>query len=320
MVPFLHGTMPERLHRQLRRRGVTVHTLNTVAQILGLVSFVGFIWLVVLAFKRSVGWGVGVLFLSPIAAAFFARKYWDEVKLSFGVYASTLLASTAIVLYLFTAWGGWNFVTTVVTTISRSAAQQRPITEEEDLEVKHSLLVLLENATESEENRQTIAAMKQFLEGKGGSTKEEQIEIVYDFSSLMREYGFDVDPKEWLQAGQIRRAPPTRERRNGREDMRASIQEKTAASGRSQETDSGTPPGTRNPRPKGPQSRLISFAEAKSYIGAHVILTGRNGLEQEGTLIDVSGTMLRFETYMSGGRMSFEFKKEQIESLKVLFD
>jgi hypothetical protein len=297
-----------------------VHTLNTVALILGLVSFVVFIWLVVLAFKRSVGWGLSVLFLSPIAAAFFARKYWDEVKLSFGVYASTLLVSTAIVLYLFTAWGGWNFVTTVVTTISRSAAQQRPITEEEDLEVKHSLLVLLENATESEENRQTIAAMKHLLEGKGGFTNVEQIEIVYDFSSLMEEYGFDVDPKEWLHAGQIRKTPPATERRDVRDDVLANIQEEAADFENRQEMDSGKTLGAPNPRSGSPQSQVISFAEAKSYIGAHVILTGRNGLEQEGTLVDVSGNMLRFETYMSGGRMSFEFKKEQIESLKVLFD
>jgi len=297
-----------------------VHTLNTVAQILGLVSFVVFIWLVVLAFKRSVRWGLGVLFLSPIAAAFFARKYWDEVKWSFGIYASTLLASTAIVLYLFTAWGGWNFVTTVVTTISRSAAQQRPITAEEDLAVKHSLLVLLENATASEENRQKIAAMKHLLEGKGGFTEVEQIEIVYDFSSLMEEYGFNVDPKEWLRAGQIRKTPPAKERRDIRDDVLANIREEAADFENRQKMDSGKTLGAPNPRSEGPQSRVISFAEAKSYIGAHVILTGRNGLQQEGTLVEVSGNMLRFETYMSGGRMSFEFKKEQIESLKVLFD
>jgi hypothetical protein len=182
------------------------------------------------------------------------------------------------------------------------------------------LLVFLENATGSEEDRQTITAMKQLLEGKGEFTKVEQISIVYDFSSLIEEYGFDVDPEEWQQAGQIRRPPPTRERRNGREDMRASIQEKTAASGRSQEMDSGTPRETRNPRSEGPHSKVISFAQAKNYIGARVILTGRYGLEKEGTLIDVSGNMLRFETFMSGGRMSFEFKKDQIESLKVLLD
>ncbi|MFQ5961894.1 MAG: hypothetical protein ACE5MG_10905, partial [Candidatus Methylomirabilales bacterium] len=175
-----------------------MHTLNTVGQILGLVSFVIFIWLVVLAFKRSVWWGLGVLFLSPIAAAFFARKYWDEVKLPFVVYASTFLASLAIGLYLFTAWGGWNFATTVVTTISRSVSEQRPITEEEDLEVKHSLLVFLENAAESEENRQTIAAMRQLLERRGsGYTEEEQIEIVYDFANLIEEYGHAVDIEEW---------------------------------------------------------------------------------------------------------------------------
>jgi len=299
-----------------------VHALNTVAQILALVSFVIFIWLVVLAFKRSVGWGLSVLFLSPISAALFARKYWDEVKLPFVVFASTFLASTAIGLYLFTAWGGLNFVTTIVTTISRSVSERRPITEEEDLEVKHSLLHFLENAAESEENRQTIAAMKQLLEGKGGFTKEEQIEIAYDFSSLMEEYGFGVDPEEWLQAGQIRARIKDhawkKNQDNDQQDMVASIRETAAGFEHSQEMDSGKALGTPNPRPERPQPKVISVAQAKDYIGARLLLTGRNGREQECKLLGVSATTLRCERRMRGGRISFEYKNKDIQSLRVV--
>ncbi len=302
-----------------------VHTLLFIAQIMGLVSLVAFIWLVVLAFKRRLWWGVGVLLLSPITATIFALKYWDTAKKPFVAHITTFFAGMAIAVYVFTTWGGWNFVTTVVTTISRSASEQRPITAEEDLEVRRSLLAFLENAPEREEDRQTIATMRQLLErGGSGFTKEEQIEILYDFVNLMEEYGFPVDVDEWQQAGQVRgRETHHASKKNqdiAQEDVLASIRETAAAPEQPQEMDAGTPRGTRNPSPEGPQYKVISFAEAKDYIGARVILAGRNGLEQEGNLIDVSGTMLRFETFMSGGRMSFEFKKEQIESLKVLVE
>lgn len=303
-----------------------MHTLSAVAQILGLISLIIFIWLVVLAFKKRVWWGLGVLLLSPITATIFALKYWDEVKRPFLIYATTFFASFAIGLYVFTSWGGWNFVTTVVMTISRSASEQRPITDEEDLEVRRSLLAFLENAAESEEDRQTIVAMNQLLErGGSGFTEDEQLDILYDFVNLMEEYGFAVDAEEWQRAGQVRTAITHREweknQHRTEKGVMAGIPETAPGLDHSQEEmDSGTRRGDPTLKSQGPQSKVITFAQARNYIGARVILTGRNGLEQEGTLINVSGNMLRFETYMSGGRMSFEFKREQIESLKVLLD
>lgn len=302
-----------------------MHTLSSIAQILGLISFVIFIWLVVLAFKKRLWWGLGVLLLSPISATIFALKYWDEVKRPFLGYAATFFASFAIGLYVFTSWGGWNFVTTVVTTISRSASEQRPITEEEDLQVRRSLLAFLENAVEREEDRQTIVAMNQLLErGGSGFTEDEQLDILYDFVNLMGEYGFAVDPEEWQRAGQVRRTTThhgwEKNQHRAEKGAMASIPETAPGPDHSRETDSGTLRGDHTLKSQGPQSKVITFAQARHYIGARVILTGRNGLEQEGTLISVSGNMLRFETYMSGGRMSFEFKREQIESLEVLLD
>ncbi|MFQ5988544.1 MAG: hypothetical protein ACE5K9_01395, partial [Candidatus Methylomirabilales bacterium] len=74
------------------------------------------------------------------------------------------------------------------------------------------------------------------------------------------------------------------------------------------------------PESQGPRFRTISPAEAKDYIGAAVILTGRNGFERKCTLIGVSGNRLKFERRMGRGKVSFEYKAADITSLKVQLD
>lgn len=60
------------------------------------VAFVGFIWLVVRAFKTRVWWGLAVLFFSPITATIYGVRYWPAVKIPYLVY------SIAFALLLFT--------------------------------------------------------------------------------------------------------------------------------------------------------------------------------------------------------------------------
>ncbi|MFQ5801555.1 MAG: hypothetical protein ACE5JQ_01500 [Candidatus Methylomirabilales bacterium] len=71
---------------------------------------------------------------------------------------------------------------------------------------------------------------------------------------------------------------------------------------------------------EGPRYKVISPAEAKDYIGASVIFTGRDDRERKGKLIGVSGDRLRFERRVSRGRISFKYKAGDIKSLKVLLD
>jgi hypothetical protein len=55
-----------------------------------LVSLAGYIWLLKVAFSRSALWGVLVFFFSPIAAAIYAVKFWDESKKPFLVYSGSI--------------------------------------------------------------------------------------------------------------------------------------------------------------------------------------------------------------------------------------
>jgi hypothetical protein len=57
-----------------------------------ILSIVGWIWLVVVAFKTGVWWGLGTLFI-PLVGLIFAIMHWSEAKVPFlvSIVGSVLL-------------------------------------------------------------------------------------------------------------------------------------------------------------------------------------------------------------------------------------
>lgn len=80
--------------------------VSLLSPLLSLVAVAAFIWLVVVAFKRSVLWGLLVLFLSPITAIVFAIKFWQESKKPFLAYIGSSVVSFALIIYAVSAMGG----------------------------------------------------------------------------------------------------------------------------------------------------------------------------------------------------------------------
>ncbi|HEC12346.1 MAG TPA: DUF308 domain-containing protein [Acidiferrobacteraceae bacterium] len=76
------------------------------AGLFGIVVLVSFIWLVVVAFKRHLGWGFAVLLLSPIAAIIFAIMYWREAKYPFLIYIVAAGIQLSYAFKLFNEMGG----------------------------------------------------------------------------------------------------------------------------------------------------------------------------------------------------------------------
>ena len=67
----------------------------------GVVSLVGYLWLAIVAFKRSVPWGLLVLLLSPITAIVYSLMHWFEARKAFIVYiiSFVLCAGSAVFIY-----------------------------------------------------------------------------------------------------------------------------------------------------------------------------------------------------------------------------
>lgn len=87
-----------------------MNTLYYLFNLAALVALVSYIWLVIVAFKKSIGWGFAVLLLSPITAIIFANKNWRKSKKPFLIYITTSTACFAYVGYIFVYLGGLDMV------------------------------------------------------------------------------------------------------------------------------------------------------------------------------------------------------------------
>ena len=59
---------------------------STLLNVLGVINLIGFIWLVVVAFKQRILWGFLVLLPFPFTTLIFSINYWQKAKKPFLIY------------------------------------------------------------------------------------------------------------------------------------------------------------------------------------------------------------------------------------------
>ena len=69
--------------------------------LLAIVVLVSWVWLLVVAFKESVLWGILVFLFSPVTAIIFAILNWREAKKPFLVYMVTSVIYIAVFFNVF---------------------------------------------------------------------------------------------------------------------------------------------------------------------------------------------------------------------------
>lgn len=73
--------------------------------VFSVISFIGFLWLVIVAFKRGIVWGLAVLLLSPISAIVFSLMNWFEARKAFLLYITTFLLSFGTMIFIYSQVG-----------------------------------------------------------------------------------------------------------------------------------------------------------------------------------------------------------------------
>ena len=76
--------------------------------IAGLINLVGFIWLVIVGFQRSVLWGILIFLFSPLAAIIFAITNWFDAKKPFLIYLLSSIVFIATIFMLLSQVGMSN--------------------------------------------------------------------------------------------------------------------------------------------------------------------------------------------------------------------
>jgi hypothetical protein len=113
--------------------------LALLIPVICLVGFAAFVWLTVVAFKRSPLWGVLVLLLSPIAAVVFAVKHWQESKKPFLIYAGSAALCFVFVVAMI-AMGGFAMMAMA------KAAQEQQFGEQPMNEMPGDAVVTIEGS------------------------------------------------------------------------------------------------------------------------------------------------------------------------------
>jgi hypothetical protein len=72
-----------------------------LAVLLSLLALASFVWLVIVAFKQHVGWGLAVFFLSPIASLVFAIMHWAKAKVPFLVNVGSNILLVIVIYNIF---------------------------------------------------------------------------------------------------------------------------------------------------------------------------------------------------------------------------
>jgi len=247
--------------------------------LLGLIGLVGFIWLCVVAFKRHPGWGLLVLFLSPITAIVFAIRHWHESKKPFLIYMGSLAASIALAVY----------------TVSTVGLQMKAMAEEAAAEMSAEMAaqplgVDVEGQAQAPAQPQAAAA--------GALDPAEEAELRRAAES-MREMNAPQGQEEGA-TGSAEAAP------GAGHDSLAGLTGELPPAGNLSEM---VPPGY----------HLVPVGKAGDYIGKNIRIVARDGKEITGRLADAGPQTLSVERLLSSGTITFELAAGEVETLLVSY-
>ena len=162
--------------------------------LLSIVSLVGFVWLCVLAFRQHIGWGLAVFFLSPIAAIVFAIKHWQESKKPFLIYAGSTVGFFALVVYAFSAMGGFQMM-----SMAHRMSQGEEIGDEEAAQFMQAQIERMESSgLLSAEEEAELREMQQMIHDTQNQQGDvDEVELYVSGINAVQVIGAEPLPGDW---------------------------------------------------------------------------------------------------------------------------
>jgi hypothetical protein len=324
----------------------SMQTVIMMLRALGVIYFIAYVWIVALAFRTRVGWGMAVLVLSPIAATIYGVKYWRTAKVPFVMSTAAFVIAIGIGIST-----GWHVATARALAIQQvsqhSPTQKEAVTKY--LEQQVATEQLLANGNSGRElHREAAAVTLAVLNATKADFPEDQWENARsnytkflsrsDLTRLDKQnYQSTLELVEGLQQN-LARSPALKTASNS--SPRAIIESKQTAtsSSRAVPVSLDTPkpvdsaaampvpsPVPQTPEPASPQpvpspsSRpaRIAVSQAGRFIGSNVILVPNNGIEQRGRLVSAANNRLQIEERFTTGTMSISYNSSEIKSLTL---
>jgi len=289
-------------------------------------NIITFLWLVIVGFKRSIAWGVGVFLFSPLAALMFAFTNWYDAKRSFMLYLISGLAFFASV-YLLYEEGLYDRIQKV--DMLTKAGQIK----EQDIglyfiDINKPLPDVADAGVDIDGDGfidPPVAEMAavdgaETISTKGENTPESTestITEVVDFDTVDAVKGKPIGKPILTEVDK-----PT--------EMVDGMEKKAKGPGK---TADGKPsldyplPGQATVDPLlAPKKKIesestrVSLGKVNKFIGRYFIVKTKRGVEHRGVLVKITKSRLILERKIYGGTFRYKISKKRIKRLDMLKD
>ncbi len=275
-----------------------------------LLNLVGFIWLVVVGFKRSIAWGILIFLLSPFSAIIFAVTNWYDAKGSFLLYFITLIAVLASGFLIVEQHGGVERFEKVSAALESGQIKENEV-----------LLYLDPNTLlPGEEDDSEEAELGIDLDGDGIIDTPEAVITGEEPESVSRNNLTESDSKRGTDRG-IEAGAKDRTKRaetDNDEELVVIIEEKQKAL-------SYPTPGTIVTDPLvAPKKKVksgsvrVKLSKINNYIGRYFIVTTKKGNEHRGILVKVTKSRFILERKIYGGTFRYKISRKRVKRIDML--
>lgn len=320
--------------------------------ILSIVSFAGYIWLLVLAFKKSTGWGLAVFFI-PFVSLYFSVKFWAETKKPFLIHSGATVG--LIVLAVVSAFFAVSEVKSGESKVQLSQPSvaeisegpQRTLTQEEQMALTfmEKTIEVMEKLPSNEKQQDMLKVMRKFVKFQRTDFSAAELhEYRRDIEGVLNRRDLNKNQRKNLEkmlVTVLREEGPVVAEIGSPNDamfsastdssqietMSASLQNTAAHQKQAEAAVSRSAQPLRSadpdfavfmPKAETPRYRRTSFIQAKNHIGAPVRFRGPRGDEKNCILVGISENGLHCRKEFASGSFSFSYEEKEIKSLKVL--
>ncbi len=266
-----------------------------------LLTTIGFVWLVVVGFKRSILWGILIFLLSPFTAIAFAFTNWYEAKYAFLLHILSLTAFLGVGYVLIADEIGLERIQKVSTAVESGQIKDNEF-----------FLYLDPNTLlPGEEDEELEAGID--LDGDGIIDTPQKVITGEETTTTDGEKRV-VDPIVTVDDTEITKLTESKEG----EELEVIITED-----KKPKLDYPTPGNITADPLVAPKKKTesasvrVKLSKVNRYIGRYFIITTKKGTQHRGILVKVTKSRIILERKIYGGTFRYKVSKKRIKRLDM---
>jgi hypothetical protein len=264
------------------------------------IGLVGFVWLVVVAFRKHIGWGFGVLLLPPLMSIAFVVTHWRAARIPFALFVfGTVLQIAAL-------FGVWQQLFPDRSRLAEVMVEFRDGDLTGEQAVSRLALELAQRADTSGRLLQSdLDALRRDIQLEAPPTMSAN-----DMENMVDQVISELPGSVTLPSSAV---PPDEQPQDEPQTGEAEPEIASTAP---------ASPVVKIPAPPPPKKKVrqpITLAEAPQHIGEYMVVVNRRGIRREGVLVSIGPEKLKFQREIlgAGGYMEFAIKRGDIAGLEL---